>query len=121
MSAIKDPNRFIVILFSLVLLYSMQSCGKKTLSANEYIRWVEAENHGLMVKKELNDLQFGLLYKPIDYLIAQEYRNKILSADKAAARKEELSDMEYFTLSRRPKSSNTRCGLREIIFKDWNT
>lgn len=89
--------------FFILLFYS---CGKQNLSPDYYVKWVENENNGLSLSKDFNDVNFQILYKPIDYIVAKEYLNGNLKKEDIKNRVKELSNMQYFTLRIKSKNSN---------------
>lgn len=87
------------------LFFVFNSCGKKQLNPTEYIAWVEDEGNGLSVTKNLDNINYRLLYKPIDYIVAKELINNAIKKNEIESRKKELGNMNYFTLRIESKTS----------------
>jgi hypothetical protein len=90
----------------IIVVLFFVACGKKSLSPKYYVDWVENENNGLSLSKEFNDVDFQILYKPINYIVAKEYLNGNLKKENISKRLLELGNMQYFTLRIKSKSSN---------------
>lgn len=93
-------------LFVLMAVGFLCSCGKKSLSAVEYVKWVSNEDNGLCAKTTIEDYEFSLLYKPLDYVALQENHGKAVSADSLEKIKKTLSGMQYYTFKIKARQSN---------------
>jgi hypothetical protein len=93
------------LLFLFVLIIFLTSCSKKNLETTDYVSWVENESNGLSVTKELDDIKYRLLYKPVDYVVAKELINNAIKKNEVESRKKELGNMNYFTLRIESKKS----------------
>jgi len=82
------------------------SCQRQMTQSSDYISWVEDEDNGLVVKKEIDGMEYNLLYKPHDYILAKEYSANILDKGRIEARRKELGDLQYFTLRIRAGNNN---------------
>ena len=94
------------IKYFFILLVLFTSCFKTDLSPEKFIIWVEDEDNGLSLTKEFNDVNFQILYKPINYIVAKELINGGLKKDQIQKRIIELGDMNYFTLRIKSNNSN---------------
>jgi len=79
-----------------------------------YIRWVEDQSHGLVVQKEIDDIEYTLVYKPCNYILAKEYETQALRASQFGQRRKELEGMQYFTLKLKSTKDQEllRAGIR---------
>lgn len=85
---------YFILLMGLVLF---QSC-EKELPPTELMQFVNSEEHGLLRKKVVSPVSMEVLYKPIDYIIAQEFRRKPLNEAAYEQRKKALEGAQYFNL-----------------------
>ena len=72
------------------------SCKQKSLYPDQYVQWVLNPDNGLRVVKEMIELDFELIYKPIEFKLIQEFGEEIIDANKFEERKKELTGYEYF-------------------------
>ena len=78
-----------------------------SLEPYEYVSFIDQGDNGLHVTKEFEDLAFEVTYKPTDYLVVKELKQKhILPADYKAVR-QDYKDMHYFLLSIKNTSEQT--------------
>ncbi|MBS1635848.1 MAG: hypothetical protein JST26_07975 [Bacteroidetes bacterium] len=73
-------------------------CQRASLSPAEYMAWVEDKDNGMIANKDLDDFEYSLLYKPLDYVLAKEESSGILKKEQIEQRRNELGAMQYFTL-----------------------
>ena len=90
----------------LVLIVILTACGKQKLSPEYYVAWVENKKNGLSISKEFNDVNFQILYKPANYIVAKEFLNGGIKKEEVQKRLKELGDMQYFTLRIKSNKSN---------------
>lgn len=93
----------LLILFFLIVFFS--SCSEKNLETADFVTWVEDEGNGLSVTKKFDNINYRLLYKPIDYIVAKELINNAIKKNEIESRKKELGNMNYFTLRIESKTS----------------
>ncbi len=72
-------------------------CQKGELQPVEYMKWIENENNGLRVKKEIGNFEFMLQYKPLEYVTLLEQKMANTQSDSIRRRTLELGDMQYYT------------------------
>lgn len=89
---------------AIVLLLLFCSCGRKTLNAEAYAAWFNAEKENLQSEKEVGDYIFSLQYQPADYLLLLDQRNGLLPDSELTARRNELAAGQHFTLRIRSKN-----------------
>ncbi|MDB5258014.1 MAG: hypothetical protein JWM14_2709 [Chitinophagaceae bacterium] len=83
------------------------SSSGSSLQPYEYVSYIDQEDNGLHVNKQFEELHFEVTYKPTDYLVVKELKQKeILPADYATVR-QDYKDMHYFLLSIKNTSSET--------------
>lgn len=80
------------------LFFLLGSCGKETLLPSDYIVWVNNEDNGLVKKKTIVPLEVEALYKPLDYIIANEQRTNAIDKVAYEARKKALEGLQYYTI-----------------------
>jgi hypothetical protein len=66
------------------------------LSSEKYIQWVEDEENQMTRSKTIDDLEFELQYKPVDYIISMEESDSVLTDSLINERRKELEGMYYF-------------------------
>lgn len=74
------------------------SCEKKELGSMEFIQWIENEDNGLKVSKKIDDYDFTLQYKPLEYIFLLENKSLNPSKEAFSNRKSEMEGMQYYTL-----------------------
>ena len=72
----------------------------------DYMAFVEEPRNGLRKTKEIEDMVYTLQYTPLEYVIAMEKLKDTLSSEEVTKRKDELKDMQYFTLKIEAKNNN---------------
>lgn len=80
------------------LVWGLTACSKQELIPSEYVVWVNDEANGLLKKKTIHPLTVEALYKPLPYIIANEFRSNTISKVEYDKRVEELNGMQYYTL-----------------------
>lgn len=91
-------NNFFVLSSFTVLMF-ITACNKKeNLSADEYLEFVQNDKNGLTADKLVDDFEFSVLYKPVEYVVALECRNKNISVDSIQNRIKKLKGHQYYTL-----------------------
>lgn len=88
-----------LILPLFILSQLISGCGKQSLAPGEYMKWVEDESNGLKVKRTLSDVIFTLQYRPVDYMMAQEFKADHISPQQLAQRRQELETALHFNLT----------------------
>lgn len=85
------------VLLSFFLMFLLMNCKPSPMAAGKYIRWIEDEDNGCCVSKKISDYEFRLQYKPVDYIIINEYKGVLPANEKFDKRKSDLSGMQYYT------------------------
>lgn len=70
----------------------------KVLDAFDYIRFVENEKNGLLIKKEVGNYLFRLQYKPVPYMVLTDNEHLPINQEQFLAEEREYSKFQYFTL-----------------------
>lgn len=96
--------KFFAIHIVFVLLL-FQSCSALQLNKSDYVKFIENEENGLKVKKEIGDKIFSLQYEPTDYVLLKSGQNKI--------DKKELEGSEFYTLEVREEKGKDILNLSE--------
>lgn len=84
-----------------MLVLFISSCVKKKLPASEYVNYIESEKNGLNVSKTIGDICYRVQYKPQDYILLKENKS-----DQSIVKKQDLKDMQYYTLQYALKEKN---------------
>lgn len=95
----------IFCVFSLLVF----SCAKKKMTAIDYMRYVENEDNGLKVSKNIGEVNYTIQFKPVEYILLKENRAN-------DPKEKEIDGMQYYTLSFSLKKSDKdilRHDLRE--------
>jgi hypothetical protein len=101
-------NYTLMALAALALIpgYLLLTGYRKHANIPDYVRWVEDEANGLLVKKEMDNCRLSLQYKPVEYVVLLEKRDPGLTRTAMEKRQKELEGMRYFTFSIRPKGTS---------------
>ncbi len=83
----------------LIAVLSLFGCSSNTFdSKEELLEYIKNEDHGFILKKNINGVDFSLLYKPTDLLVMQD-----LGEDRSKGRidslRDKYKDYMYFNLS----------------------
>ena len=89
-------NLGLVFLISFVLM-SCQIQDKKELTKEAYTKEINEKKNGFFTKK-INKVEYMLLYKPLDYMIINENKNRDISSLEMDSLRKEYGSMEYYTL-----------------------
>ncbi len=104
-TAVKRNKR--VLFFFAVYTVFNTSCSKPAiLNTKEYTAWIENPDHGASFTKKINDFEFAVLYKPIDYIAAIESKNRNISKDSILKRRKDLKGYQYYTFRIRSFKDN---------------
>src|SRR5688572_28263835 len=106
-----------VFFVSLTLLIRQCSV-TEPLPAKDFISWVESEDNGLLVKKEIGDYRFLLQYKPHEYLVMQNEDKLEFSDSEMRTLKNEIKDMQYYTFRMEAIGTNNDVLKHNIIEND---
>lgn len=91
--------RFKYSLLFIILLFFIVSCSKKELDPIKYIQWVENEQNGLSIDKEIGDLIFNVQYQPLDYVILRQNQKTSIDSESYKKIKGEVEGLLYFNFS----------------------
>ena len=86
-----------LLFLSLLFLACFSSCEQEMLPG-ELVRYVTAPENGLRQIKNVGAFELDLQYKPMAYVIANEFRSNELEESKYAKRQKELEGLEYYNL-----------------------
>lgn len=79
--------------------FSFFSSKRAKATAVEFISWVDDEENGLIVKKDLGLYKFTLKYKPLEYEIIRDLKKLEVSEPEFLKVKSEYEGFQYFTFS----------------------
>ncbi len=90
-------NKFI---FSTLIILVFCCCGSKEFENEEQL-WLYIKNpdNGYLQEKSVNGVDFSLLYKPTDLLVAQEIRNKDATPKEIDSLRNKYGQYVYFNLT----------------------
>jgi hypothetical protein len=91
------------------------SCSSN-LNKEEYIDWVREYNNGLHTRTEFSEFVFDIQYQPAEYVLLMRNRNLDGEKDKNQESLQEISSLQYYTLTISTKNPN----LDFINFKVQN-
>lgn len=86
-------KKYLVITF---LYFALISCDKKHVEAFEFVQWVNNEENGLSVTKEIGMYNFIVQYRPIEYMVMIEQRTENLDIKAFDKEKEEFVGLQYY-------------------------
>ncbi len=86
-----------LLLLSFFILFMLSSCEQEVLPA-DLVRYVNAPKNGLRQIKKVGPLELDLQYKPLAYVIANEFRSNELPQTTFEKRQKELEGLEYYNL-----------------------
>ncbi|MEN0049143.1 MAG: hypothetical protein AAF806_18940 [Bacteroidota bacterium] len=87
------PRTYIPYAFLISMLFA---CTSKELKVKDYLQWIEQEKNGLLVKQQIDHIEYGCQYKPKTYLVLK--RNPKLPVKDFEQALEEYEDLHYFSL-----------------------
>src|ERR1700751_3969155 len=104
---VKMQNRIVYIFFSFGIFF-FSSCNNKPKELNDkdYCSFIENVDNGAVEKTQLDKFEFSVMYKPVDYVIELENRNKPFNPDSILKRKNELKGYQYYTFRIRSLADN---------------
>lgn len=82
-----------------------QNENKQELLSAEYMQWVQNKKNGLKKEKLIDDISFSIQYKPLQYIVCIEEKQKEIHENVLKSKIEELNDMEYYDLKIMLKSA----------------
>jgi hypothetical protein len=88
--------QFILKIFIGLTIFLLISCGK---DCKEYMRDVESESNGLKITKIMNGIKYSMQFKPVDYILYNEFKSCDIETEQAEKRRKELGDVYYFQLN----------------------
>lgn len=92
----KNPKRNLLVLLTACFL--SLSCQNKTFKTKETLwQYLKNPENGYLLQKTINGIDYSLLYKPTDVLVAQEYNSN--NPKDLQKLKDKYKDQMYFSLS----------------------
>ena len=85
---------------SILVMLVLCCCGSKEFE-NEEVLWsfIKNPDYGYLQEKSVNGVDFSLLFKPTDLLVAQEIRNKDATPKEIDSLRNKYGQYVYFNLS----------------------
>lgn len=99
-------NSILLFVFAVNCVFIMGCSKPSTLNAKDYTAWIENPANGICITKKISDFEFAVLYKPVDYVVAIESKNKNISKDSILKRRENLKGYQYYTFRIRSFKDN---------------
>lgn len=81
-----------------MLISIMFSCSSDELGVKDYLSYIKDGDNGLKITKELNNYQFELQYKPVEFIAINEQRTIHVNDTLFKKRVKELEGLQYYTL-----------------------
>lgn len=81
-----------------MLLSTFFSCSSDELEIKDYLAYVKNPDNGLKISKDLNEYQFELQYKPVEFIAINEQRTTQIDTALFDQRIKELNGLQYYTL-----------------------
>lgn len=86
--------------FFILLILVFYSCGSKEFSSEEKLwSYVKNANNGYLQGKSVNGVNFTLLYKPTDLIVAQEIGTKDATQEEIDSLRNKYDKYAYFNLT----------------------
>jgi hypothetical protein len=103
------------IVFLLPVISLLVCCNHASLSPRAYTEWVRNSENGLNVNKRIGDFDFSLQYKPVEFVIMEQYKSDTVSRKSIEGHAKELDGMQYYTLRIRSSLQNEmlRAGISD--------
>ena len=98
-----------------ILLLFFESCLNSNLDKGSYLKYILDEEHNLVKKIDLENMEYTILYRPYDMLILQEVDS--LTPSMLKIREDELSGTLNFIVKIKSKIGNTpplKAGITSI-------
>src|ERR1035437_3440327 len=95
-SVLKRKHIYFLFFSLLIVIYSCNN--SKTLSPKDYIAWIENKDNGLKIQKEMDQIDYSIQYKSIDYIIVKEEKSNNIEKTTLESRRKVLEKMQYYTL-----------------------
>lgn len=89
----------ILMLISITILIG---CGGEGLSPKKYYAEITDPDNGYLIIKEFPEIRFKVQYKPLDFVVLQEYKRNVPNMEEMISLRNEFKGMHYFTLSIEP-------------------
>lgn len=90
-------NKLLIIILLSLFFWS---CGPKEFDSEEELwSYIKNPDNGYFQKKSVNGVDFSLLYKPTDLIIAQELRNEDATKEEIDSLRNKYGPYAYFNLS----------------------
>ncbi len=87
-----------------LLVCCLLSCGKKELSAREYVQYLESEKSGARQEKNIADIKIAVQYKTAAYMALKEKREEATAVKETVTK---LKGMQYYTIKYSLTNSET--------------
>ncbi len=86
----------VFICLGLVVLF-LQGC-QSDVKPVDLVKFVRSADNGLHKQKSIGPLLLDVQYRPVDYVIANEFRKNNIDPDAYQNRKKELDGLQYYNL-----------------------
>ncbi|OFY82859.1 MAG: hypothetical protein A3F72_01875 [Bacteroidetes bacterium RIFCSPLOWO2_12_FULL_35_15] len=102
----RNKIQFFLVVIFFATVHSSCSKKKGINTVAEYISVVQNPENGLSTSKKIEDFEFSVLYKPLDYIIALENKDNKVSKDSINKRKQQLEGYQYYTFRLKSSKDN---------------
>jgi hypothetical protein len=86
----------IVLLAALAVLVISWKHDIKSLPPVDYIKYVNNEKNGLNISKHIDDVNYTIQYRPVEYMVANEQKNPYLKTSVFESEKGKYDNLEYY-------------------------
>jgi len=83
---------------SVIILMVLCSCQGNKLKPREYAIYVKEHTNQLHKKVDAGALEYSLQYKPLEFIVANEFKKEEISQKDLEIRKEDLKGLQYYSL-----------------------
>lgn len=91
---------------AIIVIILLSACSEKEMMPKEFANYVASEESGLLVKKQVNEFVFELLYEPIEYKIVNQLRAENVSNAEYNELEDAMKGMQYYVLKIGVEGSN---------------
>jgi hypothetical protein len=94
----------ILKVFFVITIIVVIACCSTSVTINEYLKWVEDEENGLLIHDKKSGNDFFLQYQPLEYLAIYNLRNDVISKENINKELNGLKGYYYFKFKIKPSA-----------------
>ena len=105
-----------IFLMQLVLFVFLISCSEKKehLIPSEYASWINKPENGFLQIKSIGQYEFSLQYRPVDFILVNEFRSDHIDKKEFESRKRKMEGLDYFSLKIKEKNNQSDVMLADL-------